>query len=758
MSQPQRRIVVSRRIGLGLSIALGGWLILNSSAMAARRVAQETGFPADATHRLLRRSEFRLDVAEPPEQAEKFKPIRDRDADGQKRLDAMGWFMKGRFLEQREDFKAALEAYEKAIQIDPNAAEIYRALIPLAFGLNESDKAMRYALKAVELTPDDFLLLQRVGIHLATKEKVPEALRLIEQASRSAKLDKLSGQYVAIMRDLAFLYLITGQTEKAADAFEVVFDAKINPEKYHLDFQMKSELEKHQRTTYEAIGQVFLEAKRPDRAIVALERAASAKKTKPGNISFSLAQAYLMTERHDKALEHLQAYFDAQLQSKGKAAYQLLAEILKAQGKPNDLIGRLEQLSEKDPHNQTLQFFLARQYVEANRFDEAETRLKKTLEREKGIEGYIGLASLYRRQNKPAELLQALSQAFSREAELEKAAEDLERELQAVGSDEKLVIGLLEVGAKQAEGDSPKLDFASSVLLAKIATQNKQYDPAEKFYRLGIKLRRDRAAGLYDELARMLIEARKFAEAVKVLDDAINEPSLKNNRAAFWFLATQAREMAGDTAGALAAIAEGRKLAGDDNPLFLFQEAWIHYHAHQWDQAVPLFEKFIEKNPGHRLSRQCQFSLSNIHVQKGDIRKGEVILEKVLVEAPDDPSVNNDLGYLYADQGKNLEQARGMIEKALKAEPDNAAYQDSMGWVLFKLGKAAEAIPFLEKAVQTPRGTDATIFDHLGDCQNALGQKEKAIESWQKALKDAKADKTPDAKLIEAIEAKLKGK
>lgn len=758
MTQPPRRIGLSRRIGWVLSIAFGGMLLWISPASATRQLAQEEFAPSDATHRLFRRSDFRLDVAQPPEQPEKFKPARERDADGQKRIDAMGWFMKGRFLEQREEFKAALEAYEKAVQIDPGAVEVYRALIPLAFGLNEADKAMNYALKAVELTPDDFLLLQRVGIHLATKDKVPEAIRLIEQAARSTKLDRLSGQYVAIMRDLAFLYLITGQVEKSADAFEVVFDAKTNPEKFHLDFQMKSELEKHQRTTYEAIGQVFLEAKRPDRAIVALERAASAKKTKPGNISFNLAQAYLMTERPDKSLEHLQTYFDAQLQSKGKAAYQLLADILKVQGKSGDLVSRLEQLAEKDQHNQTLQFFLARQYVEANRFDDAEARFKKTLEREKGIEGYIGLASLYRRQNKPAELLQALSQAFARESELEKAAEDLERELQAVGADEKLVAGLLEVGAKQSEGDSPKLDFASSVLLAKIATQNKLYDPAEKFYRLGIKLRRDRAATLYDELARMLLEARKFGDAVKVIDDAINEPSLKNNRAAFWFLQTQAREMAGDTAGALAAITEGRKLAGEDNPLFLFQEAWIHYHAHQWDQAVPLFEKFIEKNPGHRLSRQCQFSLSNIHVQKGDLRKGEEILEKVLVEAPDDPSVNNDLGYLYADQGKNLEQARGMIEKALKAEPDNAAYQDSMGWVLFKLGKPAEAIPFLEKAVQTPRGTDATIFDHLGDCQHALGQKDKAIENWQKALKDAKADKTPDPKLIEKIEEKLKGK
>ena len=747
-----------RRIGYLLIVTLGGLIFSTAPAWASRRLAQETA-PADPAHRLLIRGDFRLDVAEPPERPEKLQPLRGRDADAQRRIDAMAWFMKGRFLEQREEFKAALEAYEKAVQIDPSAVEVYRALIPLALGLNESDKVLNHALKAIELTPDDAPLLQRIAILMATKDKLPEALKLMERASQSTKLDKLSGQYVAIMRDLATLYLISGQIDKGADAYEVILDAKTNPEKYHLDFQMKSELEKHQRTTYEAIGQVFLEAKRPDRAIIALERAAKAKKTKPGNVSFSLAQAYVMTERPDKALEHLQTYFDAQLQSKGKAAYQLLAEILKAQGKSADLISRLEQLAEKDQHNQTLQFFLARQYVDANRLDEAEARFKKTLETEKSIDGYIGLTALYRRQNRPAELLQALSQAFARESELEKAAEDLERELQAIGADEKLVTGLIEVGTQQSEGDSPKLDFAGSILLAKIAAQNKQYDPAEKFYRLGIKLRRDRAAGLFDELARMLLEARKFAAAVKVIDDALNEPSLKNNknsRASFWFLQSQAQEMAGNTDGALTAVTEGRKLAGEDNPLFLFQEAWIHYHAQQFDKAVPLFERFIEKNPDNRLARQCYFSLSNIHVQKGDIRKGEEILEKVFAKEPDDPSVNNDLGYLYADQGKNLEKARGMIEKALKAEPDNAAYQDSMGWVLFKLGKPAEAIPFLEKAVQTPRGSDATIFDHLGDCQQAVGMKEKAIENWQKALKDAKADKSPDQKLIEKIEEKLK--
>ena len=59
---------------------------------------------------------------------------------------------------------------------------------------------------------------------------------------------------------------------------------------------------------------------------------------------------------------------------------------------------------------------------------------------------------------------------------------------------------------------------------------------------------------------------------------------------------------------------------------------------------------------------------------------------------PDDAGVNNDLGYLYADQGKNLEKAEAMIRKAVQEEPDNGAYLDSLGWVLFKRGKVKEAV------------------------------------------------------------------
>ena len=122
---------------------------------------------------------------------------------------------------------------------------------------------------------------------------------------------------------------------------------------------------------------------------------------------------------------------------------------------------------------------------------------------------------------------------------------------------------------------------------------------------------------------------------------------------------------------------------------------------------------------GHRQADPLQPVV--IYVNQGDYAKGEAELEALLEQHPDDPGVNNDLGYLYADQGKNLEKAEAMIRKAVQEEPENCAYLDSLGWVLFKRGKVKEALEPLEKAVELQqterraRAPDATILEHLGD-------------------------------------------
>jgi predicted Zn-dependent protease len=140
--------------------------------------------------------------------------------------------------------------------------------------------------------------------------------------------------------------------------------------------------------------------------------------------------------------------------------------------------------------------------------------------------------------------------------------------------------------------------------------------------------------------------------------------------------------------------------------------------------------------------------LSNVYVTMGELDKGEAELEALLAKDPDDPGVNNDLGYLYADRGKHLEKAEAMVRKALEEEPDNGAYLDSLGWVLFKRGKLKEAVEPLEKAVRE-LGTDATLYDHLGDVYFGLREYRRAQTAWEQAAALGAKSVPPDKRLPE---------
>ncbi len=124
-------------------------------------------------------------------------------------------------------------------------------------------------------------------------------------------------------------------------------------------------------------------------------------------------------------------------------------------------------------------------------------------------------------------------------------------------------------------------------------------------------------------------------------------------------------------------------------------------------------------------------------------------LKKLLEAKPDDPTYNNDLGYIWADHDMNLDEAEKLIRKAIDEDRklrkkleltgdedrDNAAYLDSLGWVLFKKKNYKEARDWLLKASKERDGQHVEILDHLGDAHLALGEKAEAIAVWEQALK-----------------------
>ena len=674
----------------------------------------------------------------------------------QLRNEAVAWFMAGRLLEKRnpDEPRAAVKAYRKALSLDPKAIAVYRQLIPLEFQIGEAEAAIQSAAKAVEIDPEEFEFWQMLAAHAAINGKLPEAIRHLEQAIKSPRISKESVEFMGLNKNLGALYAATGQMEKAADCFEVVFDALVYPETYKLDSRLKSKMLADPQTSYERLGQVFLDAKRVKRAGEAFDLAAKSSRIGAGNLSYYRSRVLLLSDKPDEALVELQKYLDAQRTSKGRDAYKLLGEILGKLNRTDELIVRLEALAGKDEHNLQLQFFLADQLSAANELERARQIYEAALPQGADAVGYIGLARVLRKMKKPAELLDLFERAMTKLGP--EGLAQLEAELKSVSEDGPTVDALLAAGREQAKADPPQLTFEKAYVLAGLAKSLDRIDDAVEFYRAAIKLQKEQSILLYTEVGNMLLRAHRYQTAEELFKEGLAARRSTADRADLLAMLARAQLFNGRLKESIESIEEALRLEPQDLA-HLFDEAWIYSHSRQWDQAILRFEKLREMSPDNkRLQRLVQFSVSNIYVQKGEFRKGEVILEKILEVDPEDTQVNNDLGYLWADQGKNLEQAEKMIRKAVTAEPENGAYLDSLGWVLFKLGRYEEAVGPIEQAVKKNTGGDNTLWDHLGDVQLKLKQVDKAVTSWQRALKATEEDKFADPQLLERLKDKLK--
>jgi uncharacterized protein HemY len=147
------------------------------------------------------------------------------------------------------------------------------------------------------------------------------------------------------------------------------------------------------------------------------------------------------------------------------------------------------------------------------------------------------------------------------------------------------------------------------------------------------------------------------------------------------------------------------------------------------------------------------------------------VLRKLLAKHPDNSTFNNDLGYVLADNNRDLDNAEKMIRKALEEDRklrnkipdlppelnhDSTAYLDSLGWVLFKKKKYQEAKKeLLEATKDKVDGQHVEILDHLGDVHMALGEKAEAIAVWKHALTQ-EVTSARDKQRKVAIEKKLK--
>lgn len=181
-------------------------------------------------------------------------------------------------------------------------------------------------------------------------------------------------------------------------------------------------------------------------------------------------------------------------------------------------------------------------------------------------------------------------------------------------------------------------------------------------------------------------------------------------------------------------------------------------------------EEIKEKEQKAEIIDDLKYSMTGVLIEAGKVDQATGILEALIKKEPDNPTYNNDLGYIWADNNKNLAKCEELVRKALaedrkqrlkaneKAggeEPDdNASYLDSLGWVLYRQKRFEEALKPLQEAARMEGGMATEIQDHLADVLMALGRKEEARKAYALGIELASASRRDQAKKV-AIEKKL---
>jgi tetratricopeptide (TPR) repeat protein len=687
----------------------------------------------------------------------------------------------------------ASEAFKKSAEADPKSAVPVRALATVLFRQGNVEEALRTARKAINMDRDDWLTRLELAVLLGSNGRLPDAAALIEEAAKSSRLKRESSDGLRVHQVRGAVLLQMQQLKAAADSFEVILEAHEKPADFGLSDEELSSLRKNKGTSLETTGRVLLDAGRTEKAVLAFTSIAKLQKDVPGEHNLLLARALFQQDKLADSETNLNRYFETGRRS--PEALTLLRDLCENTKRRSELAKRLDELAKSADQPGQVRLFLGQILLDEGKPDEAADVYQQILDSTGEADANLGMVRVEiarrdagavvaalnraaRARITPAEFLplvnglttldefgkatisECLKLYAERPGDLEPAVtwfcaqtagelellkeqtELLKATLELEPDGELLLDTLDKYGVSQLQNGEAKLAI-------RIFEQLLAQPGLAPGARVNTLFRLSIAYGMDDNLDSA---KRAINEALKMVP---NEPQLLARLALI-----EAEEGNFSKAEAILIQAIGSLEQSGNKDLLIetrMRLAGIYIISENWDNAAEQYQAILEITDLSPESRRlARMGLSNVWTQSGEIQKGEAILEEVYREIPDDPGVNNDLGYLYADQGKNLEQAEKMIRLAVDADGDNPAYLDSLAWVLYKQGKFEQALEFQKKANDVPDHEDSTLLEHQGDIHEALKQNAEARSLWQQALDVERNDKRPDKKVVERLEGKLK--
>jgi tetratricopeptide (TPR) repeat protein len=140
-----------------------------------------------------------------------------------------------------------------------------------------------------------------------------------------------------------------------------------------------------------------------------------------------------------------------------------------------------------------------------------------------------------------------------------------------------------------------------------------------------------------------------------------------------------------------------------------------------------------------------------IYQAQGNAAAARKTFEEVLAIDSRAAVAANNLAWMYAEEGGDLDVALKLAQTAASTVPDVPELMDTLGWVYYKRDRAELAVPLFQRSVEKAP-SNASYHYHLGLAFLKTGEISKAQASLQRAL-DSNPSQATAAEIRRALDA-----
>jgi tetratricopeptide (TPR) repeat protein len=592
----------------------------------------------------------------------------------------------------------AIEQYKLALDADPDSRVLQDGIANVYFRLGRIREAVAAAQAQVTKHPDDVdahLLLGRVYLRTLGDGQGPQATEILQAAIKEYEtIVKLKPKDLENHLLLGQLYGLNHDSDKADEQFKAAQAIDGSNEEVVL-----------------SMAREYSEQGNLDKAAGVIEAVPAGDRS--ARMEFALAGLYDQLKRPKDAAVAYQATLDQDPDNTD--AKRGLAAALTASGQIDAAAKINAEILGTDPQDPQALIRQAQLQREKGDYEAALETLKKA-------QGLVATGS-------DEEILYTEALVYDGMGRLDDGIQTLQQLLKSSASPD----------GKYVDGAQTNRSIFLD-LLGNLERQRGNTAEAIAAYQQLADLGGDFTTPAIEEQVDAYRDAHQWAKALQVAADAAK--AMPKSHDAQLMYARQLADSGKVDEGIK--LAEAQLTGGPDDREVYFDLADINTRAKRWKDASIAFDKTEALAVKPKEKVLVYYARGDAENRQKLYDQAETDFRKGLELDPTNASIENDLGYMYADRGIKLDEAVSMLKKAVTFDPLNYAYLDSLAWAYYKQGQYAMAEDYERKAVQR-MSTDPTLLDHLGEIEARNGKLQQAIADWQKSLQAFSTSLAPEA-------------